>query len=134
MSCSPRKIFPESAFSRPAISRSSVVFPHPLGPSKAKNLPEGIDRLTSGMIVPSLTAFFNFSSLMLRILLACQGWTLVIARESLLGSHCSGVIARESLLGSHCSGVIARDRFRVYLARGLINFQMVAFSSLPFRN
>ena len=42
-----RKTRPESASSNPAITRSVVVLPQPLGPSIEKNSPAGISRVTS---------------------------------------------------------------------------------------
>src|SRR3990172_7474560 len=44
---SPIWIRPPSLRSRPAIIRSVVVFPHPLGPSNVRNLPSSASRLTS---------------------------------------------------------------------------------------
>ena len=44
ISSSPRKIFPLSGCSKPAIKRNNVVLPLPLGPKSAKNVPPGISR------------------------------------------------------------------------------------------
>jgi hypothetical protein len=43
---------PLSGFSKPAISRNVVVFPHPEGPSRVTNSPDPIERLKS--ITPAL--------------------------------------------------------------------------------
>src|SRR5262245_23074713 len=45
--CPPTTIWPERGFSRPAIERSVVVLPQPLGPSSVKSFPEGTSKLTS---------------------------------------------------------------------------------------
>src|SRR5262252_2473409 len=42
-----RLISPHLGTSRPAIERSVVVFPHPLGPSSVKSLPSGTSNETS---------------------------------------------------------------------------------------
>ena len=44
-------ICPDVAVSSPAIVRSSVVFPHPDGPSSAKNSPSSIDRSSESSAV-----------------------------------------------------------------------------------
>src|SRR5215212_6283160 len=48
---SPKAIWPSSADSRPAMQRSVVVLPHPLGPSKTRNSPSSISRSRSSMAV-----------------------------------------------------------------------------------
>jgi hypothetical protein len=52
------KIRPSEGASSPAIMRSGVVFPHPLGPSSVVNVPGWIEKLTSrtavGALGPSL--------------------------------------------------------------------------------
>ncbi len=54
----PMKIRPSEGASSPAIMRSGVVFPHPLGPSSVVNVPGWIEKLTSrtavGALGPSL--------------------------------------------------------------------------------
>src|SRR5678816_4806335 len=47
MSVPPTLISPERGFSRPAIERSVVVLPQPLGPRSVKSLPAGTSKLTS---------------------------------------------------------------------------------------
>lgn len=62
MSIFPRKMRPESTFSRPAINLRRVVFPQPDGPSRAKNSPEGISKeILSKMVWPFfvLDTFFR---------------------------------------------------------------------------
>src|SRR3972149_1774792 len=64
---SPIWIRPPSLRSRPAIIRSVVVFPHPLGPSNARNLLSSASRLTSStartapklLLTPLLRAVFS---------------------------------------------------------------------------
>ncbi len=46
-SCSPSSIVPASGASRPAIVRSSVVLPDPLGPSSAQIVPGATSKSTS---------------------------------------------------------------------------------------
>src|SRR3954464_2883619 len=47
MSAPPTLISPERGFSRPAIERSVVVLPQPLGPSSVNSFPAGTSKLTS---------------------------------------------------------------------------------------
>src|SRR3954471_1523889 len=47
MSAPPTLISPARGFSRPAIERSVVVLPQPLGPSKVKSFPAGTSKVTS---------------------------------------------------------------------------------------
>src|SRR3954468_3046408 len=47
MSAPPTLISPARGFSRPAIERSVVVLPQPLGPSSVKSFPAGTSKLTS---------------------------------------------------------------------------------------
>src|SRR3954463_15246191 len=47
MSVPPTLISPARGFSRPAIERSVVVLPQPLGPSSVKSFPAGTSKLTS---------------------------------------------------------------------------------------
>src|SRR3990172_7178144 len=53
---------PEDGFSRPAIIRSKVVFPHPEGPSRTRNSPSLVERSTPPTPAPpqSLFLFFLF--------------------------------------------------------------------------
>ena len=53
---------PESASSKPAIIRSVVVLPHPLGPSIEKNSPAGISRVTSSTARTSPKSFTRRST------------------------------------------------------------------------
>src|SRR5262249_34778500 len=49
---------PEVCFSRPAIIRSRVVFPQPLGPSKTRNSPSLVARSTPSTAVVSANRFW----------------------------------------------------------------------------
>src|SRR5215510_4139818 len=60
MSAPPTLISPERGFSSPAIERSVVVLPQPLGPSSVKSLPAGTSKLTScaaRMTLPRSSAY-----------------------------------------------------------------------------
>src|SRR4030095_5693669 len=55
----PNRISPPSTGAKPAIMRSSVVFPHPEGPSSVKSSPSAISRLTRST---ALTVAKRFST------------------------------------------------------------------------
>ena len=54
------KILPESSFSSPAIIRSKVVLPQPLGPRKHINSPFSISRSMPFRTSTLLNCFFTF--------------------------------------------------------------------------
>src|SRR4249920_2914495 len=66
MSLPPTLISPERGLSRPAIERSVVVLPQPLGPSSVKSFPAGTSKLTSWaarMTLPRSSAYSVHSPL-----------------------------------------------------------------------
>src|SRR5262245_35752360 len=59
----PTAISPERGRSRPAIERSVVVLPQPLGPSRVKSLPSGTSKLTSCAALTISPRSFGYSVL-----------------------------------------------------------------------
>src|SRR6266851_7300341 len=59
-SCPPIRMSPELCFSNPAIIRSRVVFPHPLGPSRTRNSPSLVARSTPSTANDSPKRFLMF--------------------------------------------------------------------------
>ena len=58
---SSKRTTPSSGFSKPAIMRSKVVFPHPEGPSREKNSPAFITKLMSDNAMKSPKRFETWS-------------------------------------------------------------------------
>ena len=75
-----KKNVPESANSRPAIMRSSVVLPEPEGPSNATSSPDGISRFTLSSAVNWPNFLVIFCAVMLMRLLFLDSAVLIPAQ------------------------------------------------------
>src|SRR5688500_644983 len=82
---SPILISPLLGVSNPAMQRSVVVLPHPLGPSSVNSLPEGTTKETSSIAV---TAFSRSKKIFPR-------WLAVITTLALLDGEVTGEHPRD---------------------------------------